>query len=77
MVKAHSDSQKSIHLNERFYLGCQITAYPEATIELFFRECLPQRPCSENWKPLSLNQTSGSVIKINLYSKSIRIKQLN
>ncbi|XP_046651440.1 vascular endothelial growth factor receptor kdr-like isoform X2 [Daphnia pulicaria] len=60
MVKAHSDSQKSIHLNERFYLGCQITAYPEATIELFFRECLPQRPCSENWKPLSLNQTSGS-----------------
>ena len=65
MVKAHSDSQsKAIHFNERFYMGCQITAYPESTVKLYFRECLPQKPCSDTWNQLSLNQTSASVITL-------------
>ncbi|KAI9559738.1 hypothetical protein GHT06_013743 [Daphnia sinensis] len=60
MVKAHSDSHsKAIHFNERFNLGCQIIAYPESDVKLFFRECLPQNPCATTWSQLSLNQTFG------------------
>ncbi|XP_057365386.1 vascular endothelial growth factor receptor 1-like isoform X1 [Daphnia carinata] len=60
IVKAHSDSHsKAIHFNERFNLGCQIIAYPESDVKLFFRECLPQNPCTTTWSQLSLNQTYG------------------
>ena len=61
-MKATLDSQsKTIALNDRFYVGFMITGYPNFTANLFFRECLPQKPCAKNWIKLSLDQ-SGFVI---------------
>lgn len=58
IVKAHTDSHsKAVHFNERFNVGCQILAYPESDVKLFFRECLPQNPCATTWSQLPLNQT--------------------
>lgn len=83
IVKAHTDSHsKAVHFNERFNVGCQILAYPESDVKLFFRECLPQNPCATTWSQLPLNQTfwpdktSGNEEKIKISRVDFQTKKL-